>query len=137
MDVILYPNAGAFFIAALLQTALAASKIKLFKSGLTLTPATTQAELEAVECDFTGYTAGGIAITAWNDPILAPEGGYSIQSPISQWIVGATPTGNLVGGWWVEETGGGLIVADQFGTPMPMEVTGQGLPVSVRLVLPN
>ena len=137
MDTIIYPNAGALFIASLVQTALASSKLKLYKSGLTLTPATTQAALEAAECDFTGYTAGGIAISAWNAPILATAGGYSIQSPLAQWVVGATPTGNLVGGWWVEETGGALIVAAQFATPVPMEVTGQGLPVSVQLVFPN
>lgn len=137
MDVILYTNQGAAFVAALVQTALASSKLKLYKSGLTLTPATTQAELAAAECDFTGYTTGGETITAWLAPILAPEGGYAIQSPLEQWIVGATPTGNIVGGWWVEETGGAVIVAAQFATPVPMEVTGQGLPISVRLVFPN
>lgn len=140
MDTVLYTNEGANTQAIQTQTELAASKIRLWQSGmLTLAATTTKAELIAAEATFTGYPSGGIEFTTWAAPILAPETGYAIQSPIAQFAVGSTPTTtNVIGGWWVElATSGDIIVACSFGTPVPMEISGQGLPVSVRLVFPN
>lgn len=137
-DTIMYTNEGALSIAQARQTAQAASKIRLFKSTLTLTPATTAVELIAAEATFSGYPAGGAAVAAFNDPILAQQGGYSIQSPLVQFVV-ATPATvtDLIGGWWLELADGTVIMAAQYGDPRPMQVPGQGLPITVQQVFPN
>ena len=53
-----------------LQTALINSKLRLFKSGTLIdTSMTTKAMLEAIECDYDGYVAGGLTIAAFGDPL--------------------------------------------------------------------
>lgn len=138
-DITLYTNEGALGNATRQQTAEALSMVRLFKAGtITLTPATTKTELEAGECDFTGYPPGGIAITAFLDPILAAEGGYAIQSPTIQFTTGSpTTVPNNVGGFWLETAGGDVVLATQFAVAVPMQVPGQGVPVSIRQVLGN
>jgi hypothetical protein len=139
MNTLLYTNAGALFLATLVQTALAASKVRLFQNGMvTISPTTTKADLVAAEASFTGYTAGGYAIATWLSPILAPEGGYSIQSPLVQADTASPYTvGNVIGGYWIQEAGGDVIFAVQFAVGVPMQTAGQGLPLTSRLVFPN
>jgi len=135
----LYPNTGTMKICTLMQTGLATSKMRLFKDGLiTLTPLTTLAELVAAECDYTGYTAGGQAITAWNAPLLQAGGGAGITSPTIQFAAGTPYTvGNVVGGGWIEDTGGVLWFAWKFDSAVPIGASGQGVPVSVTLIQRN
>ena len=54
-DVTLYTNEGALGNATRQQTFQALSKVRLFKDGLTLSPATIKADLTGAEADFTGY----------------------------------------------------------------------------------
>lgn len=138
-DLTIYTNEGAHANASRQQTFEALSKVRLFQSGMVeLSPATVKADLEAAEATFSGYPAGGIAITAFLSPILAPEGGYAIQSPTVQFATDdPTTTPNLIGGFWLESAAGAVILATQFNTPVPMQVPGQGLPVSVRQVFGN
>jgi hypothetical protein len=138
-DITLYTNQGALGNATRQQTFEALAKVRLFKTSLApLTPTTTKTELVAAEADYTGYPAGGIVITAFLDPILATEGGYAIQSPAIQFTTpDPTTTPNLIGGFWLESAAGDVILATQFNTPLPMQVPGQGIPVSIRQVLGN
>lgn len=138
MNSILYSLSGCAFVADLVQTALAASELRLFKSTLEPTPETPLADFDSAECDFSGYTTGGETIATWLDPILAPTSGYQITSPIVQWAAdNPTTVGNVVGGWYLVESGGELIAYGTYGTPQPMEVPGQGLDVSITLVFPT
>jgi hypothetical protein len=135
---IFYTNAACMVNAAEKQTALALSKCRLFKSTFVPTPATTKAELEANEADYTGYTAGGETITAWLDPLLDPAGGASITAPTIQFdVTGPVVDTDIVGGFWVEDAGGDVRLVGQFAAPVPMEVVGQGFPLNIKIVEPT
>lgn len=129
---------GSLLEATALQTALAASKLRLYQSSLTPTAATPLADFVTAEADFDGYPAGGETITAFADPILDPAGGYSIGSPLVQFMTDpAESTPNLIGGWFLVEAGGELIGYCNFGSAQPMQVPGQGLPINFRWGFPT
>jgi len=133
-----YTNAATLTMAAELQTVLALSKVRLFKSTFVPTVATTIAELEAEEVAFTGYPAGGETITAWLDPILDPAGGASITAPTVQFAVsGPVLATDIVGGFWIEDAAGDVRLVGQFAAPVPMEVVGQGFPLNIKIVEPT
>lgn len=136
-NLLLYPLLGSFWLANLAKTALDDSTIHLFKSGLVVGPTTTRAELLAEECDFSGYDDAGIAITEFGAPILAPEGGVAIQSPLVQWTVSDPATvQNLVGGWWLETAGvtPAVVVIGSYAVAVPMQVPNAGITIAVRLL---
>lgn len=134
MPALIYPNAGALWLAGIVQTALAASEIHLFQSTMAeLTPATTLAELQAEEADFTGYAAETIA--AWFDPLLNPLGGASIESGLVQFAIAAPYTvPNVVSGWWIEEAGGDLVCAGNFSVDKSLVGAGDGIPMNIELI---
>jgi hypothetical protein len=121
------------------QTALALSKVRLFKSSLVPTPSTTLAELVAAEADYDDYPAGGDTITAFLDPILNPAGGSSISAPTVQFAVTTDPpiVTNLIGGAWLEDAAGKVRLVMPFASPVPMEIAGQGFPLNVTLGFPT
>lgn len=90
-----------------IQTALATSKVRFFKSpDLTPTVFTTRSDLIDAECDFDGYTAGGYALAAWTGPADAPGGGQALTSPLvnpAYGPAGAPAVTNSVGGWWIDD----------------------------------
>lgn len=135
------PLVGAIEQASQVQTALAASKLRLFTAGYNITPADTLAALTAVEATFSGYTAGGYALATWSAPLLYPGGGVVITSP--QIDVVFTPPGsgspvtNSLGGWFLEDSLGNLIADGSFTPPIEMSEAGQGFPISIAQVFAN
>lgn len=121
------------------KTILAASKVRLFKSSLVPTPSTTKAQLEADECDYDDYPAGGAAITAFLAAILNPAGGASISAPTVQFSVTSNPpvVTNLVGGAWLEDAAGLVRLVMPFAAPVPMEILGQGFPLNLTIGFPT
>lgn len=134
MPAIQYPNAGALWLAGIVQTALAASVLSLYQVGsITLGPLTTKAELEAAEADYTGYATE--TITTWFDPLLNALGGASIESGLKQFQIDAPYTvPNTIQGWWIEESGGELVCAGDFTTPKALVGAGDGIPFNVELI---
>jgi hypothetical protein len=134
-----YPNAATKFIAGLLQTELALAKVRLYQFGeITPSIATTRAQLVAAEADYTGYTAGGIELTAFFNALANPIGGHSIDSPKVQFAPASPFTvGNTVGGFWVETAAGDLITVGTFPNAVSMSAEGNGFPLSVSLIFPN
>lgn len=134
-----FPNAATQWLAALTQTELAASKLRLYQEGeVTPSIATTRAELVAAEADYTGYPAGGEALATWFNPLNNPIGGSSLDSPKVQFDTEAPyTTSNTIGGWWVETAAGDLVVIGQFEEPIPMSGAGAGFPLSASIVFPN
>jgi hypothetical protein len=132
-----FPNEGALRIATLVQTYLATSLLRLFKSDFVPSVASTLAEFTAAEADFTGYAEG--TLTAWLAPVLNPAGGASIDSPTIQFAAAAPYTvGNVIGGWYIVDAGETQVVAfGTFGSPIPIGAAGQGFPMNVTLVFPN
>jgi len=130
-----FTQESAIAKATEIKTALAASKLWLFKSSLTPTPATTAAELEAAECDFDGYTPGGYALAAWTGPLNAEGGGAVITSPlvnVSYNTPSDPPVTNMVGGWFVEDASGDVRVVGIFDPPRPCQEVGDGFSIVVQ-----
>jgi hypothetical protein len=126
---------GAAVKAAEIQTAFALSLLRLFKEGFTPSQFTTRAELLANECDFDGYPAGGYALTAWEDPLVAGGGGYVITSPLTMIVYGPAgdpPTGNSVGGWWVEDAADAVRLVGTFDPVRSMTEVGDGFPLIIQ-----
>lgn len=137
MNELSYTLEGCAALAAVEQTALAAGKMHLYKSSLVPSPATPTADFNAAEADYDGYVAGGIAVATWNAPILDPLGGYSIGSPIVQFLTDpAIVAGNVIGGWYYTNAATKVVIYGTLATPLPMQVPGQGIPVNARLDFP-
>lgn len=139
-----FPNVGCVAQAKELQAKLAGSKVRLFKAGFVPSVLTTRAELEAEECDYTGYAEAVIA--AWGDPINSDLGGAQITAPTQQFSVAATPAvTNSVGGYWIEDAGEvGPPVVDpvprlirQFDQAVPIVKANDGLTITPTIVIPN
>ena len=134
MPAIIYPNSGALWLAAVVQTALANSEIHLYQTGsVVLSNTTTLADLTAAEADYTGYAAETIA--AWFDPLLNPAGGASIESGLVQFQI-ASPytTPNVIQGWWIEDSTGDLVAAGDFAVPKSLMGAGDGIPFNIELI---
>lgn len=130
------PLVGALVLAAQYQSYLAASKLRLFTAGYTPGPNDTITDLAGVEATYSGYTAGGIALTTWLAPALDPTGGASISSPQVQFAYVppmSGPVSNSIGGWFLVDTTGNLIADGLFDSPLPMGIAGDAIPISVKL----
>lgn len=118
---LLVTNEQAENRAALLQSTLANSKLRLLQS---YAPAYTdnRTVLETHEANFTGYPSGGYNLTAWTGPALPGTGGSSITSPI---VIVAPASNNTIAnnitGFWVE-TGGNAPLAYLTGVISPGNV---------------
>jgi hypothetical protein len=131
-------NEACMTYAAERKTALAASKVRLFKSTFVPTVSTTKAELVAAEAAYTGYAAGGETIANFLDPLLDPSGGASITAPTVQFdVTGPVVATDIVGGFWIEDATGDVRLVGTFAAPIPMEAVGQGFPLNVKIVEPT
>lgn len=134
MPALIFPNAGSLWLAGVVQGELANSVLSLFQAdAIVLTAATTKADLEGAEADYTGYATQ--TITAWLDPLLNPAGGASIESGLKQFAI-TTPytVSNVIQGWWVETATGDLVCAGDFSVPKALVGAGDGIPFNVELV---
>jgi hypothetical protein len=135
------PSVGALFLAGALQTALAASKLRLVSTQFTPGPTDTLAELEAIEATFSGYTSGGFELTTWLAPAYFATGGASITSP--QIDVVYTPPGegspvtNTVYGWFLVDATGNLVADGLFASPQPMAGVGNAFTITLLLTEAN
>jgi hypothetical protein len=120
---------GALQQAGARQTYLALSVVRLFKAGFTPGVNTTLAELVANECDFDDYAP--IPITTWNDPVLASVPGYTIDGgEVTFRCAADQATPNIVGGWWVNNAGGTVLVdIGVFDPTRPMQLALQSIKI--------
>lgn len=128
---------GSATWAGVTKTALAASKLRLTQ-GLTISAATTKAQLVAAEATFDGYVGGGYPLAAWTGPINWPGGGSVITSPLANPAygpAGVPPTGNDVSGYWIEDAGGNVYLAGNFDPTNPMSIVGNGFPFLTQFVI--
>lgn len=124
--------AGLMAMGAELKTALASSKMRLFKSEIVSLVGITKALLEASEADYDGYTPGGVTVTAFNDPFKDDNGSVLVTSPVTQFnFVDADPTEetNIIGGAWLEDAAGIVRAVVLFDDAEPMETNDNSIPV--------
>jgi len=135
VDQLFYSAAGALAQAGLSRTKLANARLRLFKQGITPSWQTTLAELQAEQCDFDGYTAGGIDTGTWSAPTYGPGQSAVINAGLVTFVCTAGPggNGNVVGGFYLVTTDDILWLVGQFADGFPMQVAGQGLPVALAL----
>ncbi len=133
------PLVGGLVLGDQWQTYLAGSKLHLFASGYVPGPGDTLADLQAVECTYSGYSSNGVTLTAWLAGVYDPQGGVSISSPQVQFAYVAPGSGsgttNNVGGWFLEDSAGNLIADGTFLTPVLMGVNGDGFPITLYLFI--
>ena len=116
----LYPNWIQLTINAF-NTELALSVVKLWKAGeVVLGPNTVVADLDAAECDFSGYAP--VNLTTWKGPYNADGGGQYVETGLVIFTAsaGSPFLGNTVGGYWIENSGGNLWFAGTFDSEFPI-----------------
>lgn len=119
------------------RTVYALSTIHLFQSSLNPNGSTPKADYVAAEANYDTYVAQ--TFTAWLPAILAPGSGYMIESPLVQFAVGPVDpvTPNVIGGCYVLDAAGVIRIAVKFDTAVPMQVAGQGIPISIVELFPT
>lgn len=105
--------------------------LNLFKHGeVTATADTDAAAYAAALCDYTGYASK--VLTAVNpDPYGDEDGSYIVTVPSQQFNHGSTGVANEVGGWWIEDADGNVLLAGNF----PESVTMSGPTDSIVLAV--
>jgi len=132
----LIPNVGGLFLSEGDITALAASKLRLFKTGYSPSITDTLAMVVAQEVSYSGYAAGGIELTAWVGGYISPQGGIGIASPQVEFAYvtpEGTPVTDIAGGWFLVDATGNLVAEGTFDSPIPMGAVGDGFPISLQL----
>ena len=81
--------------------------IRLYKSTLSPSPATTLADLVAAECDFTGYAAKTLAV---DTGYIDPTGAAIAESQLLVWVPTDAVTPNIVGGLWTDDGTGAMVI---------------------------
>jgi hypothetical protein len=134
MPALIYPNAGALWLAGIVQTALAAAVLHLFQDSMpVLTTATELTTLVANEATYTGYVDQ--TITTWLAPLLNPLGGASIESGLKQFSISTPYTvPNVITGWWIQASTSDLVCAGEFTTGKGFVGPGDGIPMNVELI---
>ena len=121
--------------ALILQTALAMSKVRLYKSTFVVTRTTLKASLVANEVAYDGYTAGGILITAFVGPATNPAGGVSLFSGVAYFnynTPSSPPVTDTAGGWWIELAAGGVYCSGTLDSPQSFDLPGDALPLNIE-----
>jgi len=130
-----FPSTFALAQATTLQGDLALSVIKLFKAGFVPTPANLVADDDAQEADYSTYAPE--TITAWLNLVAAVGGGYRITAPTEQFDLVSTPAvGNMIGGYWIEDAGGDVVLVTVFDAPVSMTTAGNSIQVNPTVVVP-
>lgn len=131
-----FPNSSCFDQATALQTLLALSVLRLFKSGFSPDPDTVLADLEAEEADYSTYAPN--TVTAFGAPYAPVGGGAAITAPTEQFTLAATPAvPNTIGGYWLETAAGDVVLIRQFDDPVPMVVAGNAILITPTIAVPN
>lgn len=105
------PFAARWADAAALKTALAECEVRLFQATeLAITDGVTVAALDAVEADYSGYTTGGVTVTAAGDPYADGDGRVFVTLPSVQFndTPGSPNVENTIRGAYVVDAAGVL-----------------------------
>jgi hypothetical protein len=128
------PLTGAVFIADLVQTALAASKLRLITGAFSPGPGDTLTALEAQEATFSGYTAGGYALATWLAPSYSPFGGVAVISPqvnVAFITPESDPVQNVVTGFFLVDATGNLIQDGTFTAGQFLGIAGDAFVITL------
>lgn len=132
-----YPTAAQLALAAPIFDEFDLCVVRLWKAGQ-LNPIvdTTLAECTAAECNFSGYPADGLTVTALQAPFTTLEGGIQANTGLLQFTsTAANPfVENMVGGFYVVSSGGLLLLVGTLDTAVPIGGPNQAVPINVGQV---
>jgi hypothetical protein len=131
--VVLYPNVGAMNNIGLIRTNLVNCEVKLYQNDLVPTPSTVLGDLTVAT--FSGYAA--IVVSALLAAYLDPAGGASAQIATVQFNHDGGGVANSIYGFWVQTTGGVLVLAGRFEDLVPMQLLGDSIPIDVKFNFGN
>lgn len=102
---------------------------------ISITRQTTQDELEAVEADYSGYSAGAVT---WLAPSISDDGTVEVIGTIPEFRPTATTIGNTIYGAWGQRAGADSIAfAAALDAEAPMYATTDSLLLTIRLRVPS
>lgn len=110
--------------AGALKTALAACEVRLYVSDeVDLPNPLTLAAMDALQANFSGYTAGGVEVAAAGDPYIGNASEVLVTLPSVQFncVPGAPNVPNNVRGAYVVDSAGVLRGVFPFTSQQPME----------------
>lgn len=137
MGDVIFPVGAQTALADDVKASLAAGLVRLFQQTLAdPTQDTTRAQLLANEATFSGYTAGGYEVAAFNGPLNDPTSGAVLLSPpvIPTMAVADPLVGNVITGFWYE-VGTQVYAIGTFPSPQAMAAPGDNIPMMFRLKL--
>lgn len=107
-------------------------KMLLFKSAHTPDISDTYSTYTAIECDFSGYSAGGQDCVGWTFDSFTGTNRAKFLGPATNWTTTMAGTTNPVYGYAIYDTGGPWILcAEQFaGGPYTMGNLADSLTVT-------
>lgn len=118
--------------AAALKTALASCEVRLFVTNeVDLPNPLTRAAMDELEATYSGYTAGGVTVTAAGDPYLDANGDVCVTLPLVQFnqVPGAPNVANVVRGAYVVDAANVLRGVFTFPAQVLMETIYDAIPV--------
>jgi hypothetical protein len=120
MAQLLYPLAAEIVSVTAVQLPFKTGTVALFKEAITFGPFLTEADLAAIEANFTGYARKTLTTLPAAFPD-AQNGGASFVLPTQSFAVGSTPTVfNDIFGGWIEDSSANLLFAFQLTSPWGM-----------------
>lgn len=112
--------------------------MRLFKSGTTIVPGMTLADLVAIECDFSGYSPIDMATAVLTGPYPKGVGGVGVLNQPGYFQADAVLTvPNTVGGYWFAKTlmPFDLVEYGEFDAPIVVTNPLQVIIPSIELIL--
>lgn len=133
MQVVLYPNGGALAVVGLIRIALEDCEVNLFQNDYQPSAGTVVGDLTVAT--YSGYAEKVVAalLAAYIDP----AGGASAQIATLQFDHSGGGVANMIYGFWVQTTGGALIMVGRFEEPIPMVVLGDAIPLDIKFNFGN
>lgn len=122
--------------AVALRAALAAGKLRLFKSQESgISPEASVAGMAAIEADYSGYAAGGVAIATAGEPYIGPDGGVYVTLPSVQFncVPGTPNVPNDIGGAFYVDAADVLRGVAAFDASRRMETASDSIVVVMTL----
>lgn len=119
-------NNRAVSAQGLLNTA---SRLRLYKTAITPSPADTLATYTGHECDFDTYSIQTLT-GGWATPVKIIDGEYQTLSGVSTYSSPAT-TGNTIYGAFVDDNAGNLLFAFEFDTAIAFTVGAPELQLQI------
>lgn len=112
---------------AIMQAALANSRVRLVQAPFGFATNTTRAQAVTAEANFDGYPVAGNVIAAWGNPLSVPGGGGAIAAETTfSYVDGVGHVANQISGGWVE-VGGNMVSAFNFASPVTLQSNGDGI----------